>query len=99
MFDLTDLKTDLNEFNDFYSNNEFNAIERPQNPFHKNFESYQKQDKKYVNRNSLDASSFFTYRKTSLCESDEIMLNHRSKPKTMLQLSTFDTIAKSPSQN
>lgn len=39
MFDLTDLNTDLNEFNDFYNNNgsQYNKIERPQNPFEKNF--------------------------------------------------------------
>ena len=40
MFDLTDLKSDLNEFNDFYMNNQNLSFERPQNPFHKNFESY-----------------------------------------------------------
>jgi len=39
MFDLTDLNTDLKEFDDFYNNNEsqYNQIERPQNPFEKNF--------------------------------------------------------------
>lgn len=40
--DLTDLATDFNEFNDFYKNdNEYRKIERPQNPFYKNFQSYQ----------------------------------------------------------
>jgi len=39
MFDLTDLKSDLNLFNDFYNNQggQLGTIERPQNPFHKNF--------------------------------------------------------------
>jgi hypothetical protein len=36
--DLTDLATDFNEFNDFYKNDtEYTKIERPQNPFYKNF--------------------------------------------------------------
>jgi len=55
MFDLTDLNTDSNEFNDFYNNNEsqYNTIERPQNPFHKNFESYKSKDNKMNLRNSF----------------------------------------------
>jgi hypothetical protein len=40
--DLTDLATDSNEFNDFFKNdNQYSKIERPQNPFYKNFQSYQ----------------------------------------------------------
>ena len=41
LFDLTDLTADLNEFNKFYNTRDcatFSKIERPQNPFHKNFE-------------------------------------------------------------
>lgn len=55
MFDLTDLNTDLNEFNDFYNNNEshYNQIERPKNPFEKNFQSYKSNDKKMNLRNSF----------------------------------------------
>jgi hypothetical protein len=45
--DLTDLATDSNEFNDFFKNdNQYNSIERPQNPFYKNFQSYQQNDAK-----------------------------------------------------
>ena len=51
--DLTDLATDFNEFNDFYKNdNEYKKIERPQNPFYKNFQSYQQTEDK-VQRNSF----------------------------------------------
>lgn len=37
--DMTDLASDLNEFNDFFKNksSQLKQIERPQNPFHKNF--------------------------------------------------------------
>lgn len=50
--DLTDLATDFNEFNDFYKNdNEYRKIERPQNPFYKNFQSYQAD--KVTQRNSF----------------------------------------------
>jgi hypothetical protein len=43
--DLTDLATDFNEFNDFYKNdNQYTKIERPQNPFYKNFRDYQQDD-------------------------------------------------------
>ena len=41
LFDLSDLKADLNEFNNFYNMNDcapYSKIERPQNPFEKNFE-------------------------------------------------------------
>lgn len=50
----SELNTDLNEFNDFFikAADQYNQIERPQNPFHKNFESY-KQTKKSVMRNSF----------------------------------------------
>ena len=40
MFDLSDLTNDLNEFQNFYKSSEFveyNPIERPENPFYKNF--------------------------------------------------------------
>lgn len=50
MFDLnSDLNTDLNEFNAFFNQTEshYNQIERPQNPFHKNFESYKSQTRKH----------------------------------------------------
>lgn len=51
--DLTDLATDFNEFNDFYKNdNEYKKIERPQNPFYKNFQSYQQTEDK-AQRNSF----------------------------------------------
>jgi hypothetical protein len=47
-FDFDDLEDmDLNDFNDFYESGEgskvtrYECIERPQNPFYKNFESYQ----------------------------------------------------------
>ena len=40
-FDFTAaVSTDLSEFHDFYSESQFREIERPQNPFHKNFSSY-----------------------------------------------------------
>jgi hypothetical protein len=43
--DLTDLATDFNEFNDFYKNdNQYTKIERPLNPFCKNFREYQQDD-------------------------------------------------------
>ena len=44
---MNDLASDLNEFNDFYNNegSQIKEIERPQNPFHKNFQSYQSQHK------------------------------------------------------
>ena len=43
--DMTDLASDFNEFNDFFKNKtcQLKEIERPQNPFHKNFQSYQNQ--------------------------------------------------------
>ena len=46
--------TDLNEFNKFYSNNQsqMSNLERPQNPFHKNFQSYH--DKRMKTRNSVE---------------------------------------------
>jgi hypothetical protein len=55
MFDLSDLNTDLNEFNDFGKINEeqYNTIERPENPFYKNFLSYKYQDKTINLRNSF----------------------------------------------
>jgi hypothetical protein len=59
MFDLTDLKSDLHEFNDFYNNlqgGQLGTIERPQNPFHKNFQSYQ--DKPQRNSFSAHDSEF-----------------------------------------
>jgi len=64
--DLTDLASDFNEFTDFYKNDtEYTEIERPQNPFHKNFQSYQGKDK--VQRNSFsDFSGDFNAEKQSL---------------------------------
>jgi hypothetical protein len=56
--DLTDLATDFNEFNDFYKNdNQYTKIERPQNPFYKNFRGYQQDDEKVssAQRNSFSA--------------------------------------------
>jgi hypothetical protein len=52
--------TDLEDLNDFFSKQEskFSQIERPQNPFHKNFESYKSETKKQALSHSLtDASS------------------------------------------
>ena len=46
--------TDLNEFNKFYSQSQMSNLERPQNPFHKNFQSYH--DKRMKTRNSVEAS-------------------------------------------
>ena len=39
MFDLSDLTNDLNEFKKFYKSSsvKYNANERPENPFYKNF--------------------------------------------------------------
>ena len=53
MFDLnSDFHTDLNQFNDFYTNNQ--EIERPKNPFHKNIDFINKNTaKKHANRNSF----------------------------------------------
>jgi hypothetical protein len=56
--DLTDLATDFNEFNDFYKNdNQYTKIERPQNPFCKNFRDYQQDEEKPSSsqRNSFSA--------------------------------------------
>lgn len=54
----SDLNTDLSEFNDFFSKSvsQYNQIERPQNPFEKNFESY-KQTTRNTQRNSLTIDS------------------------------------------
>ena len=46
MFDLsstcmTDLASDLDQFNSFYNGNTAHKIERPENPHFKNFQSYQ----------------------------------------------------------
>jgi hypothetical protein len=52
--------TDLEDLNDFFSKQEskFSQIERPQNPFHKNFESYKTETKKQTLSHSLsDATS------------------------------------------
>ena len=41
--DFTDLASDLHEFNNFYQNGsqqQYSQIERPQNPFYKNFQSF-----------------------------------------------------------
>lgn len=59
MFDLnSDLNTDLNEFNDFFNKTEsrYAMIERPQNPFNKNFESYKSQSRKHAYSNSFSDS-------------------------------------------
>lgn len=56
MFDLnTDLNTDLHEFNDFFNKTEsqYRQIERLQNPFHKNFESYKIQSRKHAYSHSF----------------------------------------------
>lgn len=56
MFDLnSDLNTDLSEFNAFFTSQESRQgqIERPQNPFHKNFESYKNQSRKHAYSNSF----------------------------------------------
>lgn len=57
MFDLSDIDADLNEFNEFYKESSNEPIERPQNPFHKNFQSYQGEgeERNVPNRNSLDS--------------------------------------------
>lgn len=61
MFDLnSNLNTDLNEFHDFFNKTEskYNQIERPQNPFHKNFESYKTDSRKHAYSQSFtDANS------------------------------------------
>jgi hypothetical protein len=60
MFDLnSDLNTDLNEFNAFYNNtqNRYAQIERPQNPFHQNFESYNVQNRKHASSFSESLSA------------------------------------------
>jgi len=64
--DLTDLATDFNEFNHFYKNDEYTKIERPQNPFHKNFQSYHHQNAPVPQRNS-----FTTTNLSSLLNSQE----------------------------
>lgn len=56
MFDLnSNLNTDLNEFNAFFNKTEskFAQIERPQNPFHKNFESYKTDSRKHAYSQSV----------------------------------------------
>ena len=56
LFDLTNLHSELNEFQNFYKSNEFpvySNIERPQNPFHKNFESYEEGGKWNLSSKSL----------------------------------------------
>ena len=61
---MSDLKADLNEFNNFYNMNDcasYSKIERPQNPFDKNFEINRKQ--------SPDKAS--DRRKNSLSELDD----------------------------
>ena len=62
LFDLTDLTADLNEFNKFYNTRDcastYSKIERPQNPFHKNFE---------INKSNQDEIK----RKSSFTETDD----------------------------
>ena len=78
MFDLTttnlsDLASDLNEFNDFYKkDNQFTQIERPQNPFYKNFQSYQNGESTVQQRNSfsvMDHSRLLTTQESGDSES------------------------------
>ena len=78
MFDLTttnlsDLASDLNEFNDFYKkDNQFTQIERPQNPFYKNFQSYQNSEYTVQQRNSfsgMDRSYLLTTQESGDSES------------------------------
>ena len=67
--DLTDLATDFNEFNDFYKNdNQYTKIERPQNPFYKNFQSYQGSEPKV---NTAQRNSFSTFDLGSLLNPGE----------------------------
>lgn len=67
--DLTDLATDFNEFNDFYKNdNQYTKIERPQNPFYKNFLSYQQNDEMVT---TGQRNSFSTFDLGSLLTAQE----------------------------
>jgi hypothetical protein len=73
--DLNDLATDFNEFNDFYKNdNQYTKIERPQNPFYKNFRGYQQDDEK---ASSAQRNSFSTFDLGSLLMVQE-QENHES---------------------
>jgi hypothetical protein len=68
--DLTDLASDFNEFNDFYKNdNQYTKIERPQNPFYKNFRDYQQDDEKASS--SGQRNSFSTFDLGSLLTAQE----------------------------
>ena len=61
LFDLTDLTADLNEFNKFYNTRDcasYSKIERPQNPWDKNFE---------INKSNSDEIK----RKSSFTETDD----------------------------
>jgi hypothetical protein len=57
----SDLNTDLSEFNDFFSKSvsQYNQIERPQNPFEKNFESYKQTRNTQRNSLTIDSSTGF----------------------------------------
>lgn len=74
--DLTDLASDFNEFNDFYKNETgYTKIERPQNPFHKNFLSYQRNDQAppqpQPQRNSFSTFDLNTLLTTNVAEGSE----------------------------
>lgn len=94
--DMTDLASDFNEFNDFFKNksSQLKEIERPQNPFHKNFQSYQNQhqhtDKKlafssplqfdHSQANSVNQRNSFSSFDMIKCSNDSV-----SEPISMIQ--------------